>query len=121
MRKYFITMAVAASVVTFSAPSTAQYSQLNPRSHYGQNNYGQVRNLEVRIDAIQRQIERLVRRSVLSNHEARKLSSEARNIEHRLDRAARSGLNRWERSDINQRIYRLEQNVRREANDRNRR
>lgn len=120
MRQYLIPIAVAASVVAFAAPASAQYSQPNQRSQYGQNN-GQVRSLQVRIDAIQRQIERLDQRRVLSNREARQLRWEARDIEQRLHRAAQSGLNRWERSNIDQRIDRLEQRVRREANDRNRR
>lgn len=121
MRQYLIPIVVAASVVAFAAPASAQYAQPSQRSQYGQNNYGQVRSLQVRIDAIQRRIERLDQRRVLSNREARQLRWEARDIEQRLHRAARSGLNRWERSNIDQRIDRLEQRVRREANDRNRR
>ena len=80
-----------------------------------------MRSLQVRIDAVQRQIVRLDQRRVLSNREARDLRNEALQIEQRLNRASRSGLSRQERANIDQRIDRLEQRVRREANDRNRR
>ena len=122
MRNHLVSLAIAASLVGISAPAAAQYSQPNHRGQVGHNNnFGQVRSLQVRIDAVQRQIVRLDQRRVLSNREARDLRNEALQIEQRLNRASRSGLSRQERANIDQRIDRLEQRVRREANDRNRR
>ena len=122
MRNHLVSLAIAASLVGTSAPAAAQYSQQNHRGQVGHNNnFGQVRSLQVRIDAVQRQIVRLDQRRVLSNREAPDLRNEALQIEQRLNRASRSGLSRQERANIDQRIDRLEQRVRREANDRNRR
>ena len=121
MRNHLVSIAIAASLVGISAPAAAQRSQPDHRGQVGHNNFGQVRSLQVRIDAVQRQIVRLDQRRVLSNREARDLRNEALSIEQRLNRATRSGLSRQERANIDQRIDRLEQRVRREANDRNRR
>jgi TolA-binding protein len=121
MRKVLISLAVAASALAVVAPASAQYyPQQQPGYGYGNNNYGQVRRLQVRIDQIQRQIERLDQRRILSNREARDLRDESRSVERRLRDASRRGLNPREGYDIERRIARLEQHVRYEANDRNR-
>lgn len=121
MRKLLISFCAATTAAAVSVPATAQYAPSRQGSAYSQNNYAQVRNLRVRIDAIQRQIERLHRRNILSNREARELRAEARDVEDRLEIAARDRLNRTERYNIERRIARLEQRVQREANDRDRR
>ena len=74
----------------------------------GYNNYGQVRALQARIDALQNRI-RYMRRG--GNRRRRGLREEARNIEQRLRQASRNGLNPYEANDIQQRIARLEQRV----------
>jgi hypothetical protein len=119
MRRFLISVCAATSVVAFAAPASAQYA--TPRQGYAHNNYGQVRSLQVRIDAIQRQINRLDQRRILSNREARELRAESRELENRLRFASRNGLTRSERYSIERRIVRLEQRVQREANDRDRR
>ena len=119
MRKLLISICAASSAVAFAMPASAQYAPA--RQGYAQNNYGQMRNLQVRIDAIQRQINRLDQRRILSNREARELRAESREIENRLHYASRNRLTRTERYNIERRIVRLEQRVQREANDRDRR
>lgn len=125
MRKVLITLAAAASALAIAAPASAQvYGNLGPAygaPAYGYgygNNYGQVRNLQVRIDQIQRQIAVLDRRDVLSEREARRLREESRQVERQLRRAAAYGLNPYEARNIQVRIARLEQHVQREAWDR---
>ncbi|MCL6697927.1 hypothetical protein LZ496_03900 [Sphingomonas sp. NSE70-1] len=118
MRKFIISAALAASTLVAAAPAAAQgYPQGNA---YGYNNYGQVRRLDARIDNIQRQIDHLDRRNILSNREAGRLRNESRDVENRLHRVARNGFTNWERNDIENRIQRLEVRIQREARDGNR-
>jgi TolA-binding protein len=122
MRKFLISMAVATSALAVAAPASAQYAQ--PQG-YGQqgygynNNYGQVRVLQARINQIQRQIDQLDRRNILSDREAKRLRNESRDLERRLRGVGRNGLNFRERQNIEVRIARLELQVRREASDGN--
>ena len=126
MRKFLISAALMASTVAIAAPAAAQWAP--PAYGYGQpqgyaygyhNNYGQVRRLQVRIDHIQRQINRLDRRNILSEREAARLRYESRNLEQRLRYAAHNGLNGRERYQIERGIARLERHVYREARDGN--
>lgn len=118
MRKFIISAALAASTLVAAAPAAAQgYPQGNAYGY--NNNYGQVRRLDARIDAIQRQITNLDRRNILSNREAARLRDDSREVENRLHRVARNGLTGWERNDIENRIQRLEVRIQREARDGN--
>lgn len=122
MRKFLITAALAASTLAVAAPAAAQWGPTPyPQGNaYGyNNNYGQTRALQARIDQIQRQIYNLDRRNILSNREARSLRNESYSLERRLRNSARYGLNWNERRDIQIRIARLEQRVFREARDGN--
>jgi hypothetical protein len=130
MRTVLISLAAAASATAFAAPASAQvYGNLGVgfgvgapaygHGGYGYGDYGQVRSLQYRVDAIQQQINILDRRNVLSNREARRLRDQSRSVERRLYRAARYGLNPYEARDINYRVARLEQDVQRQAWDRN--
>jgi len=119
MRKFIISAALAASTLVAAAPAAAQWYPPQGNA-YGYNNYGQVRRLDARIDAIQRQINHLDRRNILSNREASRLRGESRGLENRLQRAARYGLNNREAYDIERGIQRLEVRIQREARDGNR-
>ncbi len=78
------------------------------------------RSLQVRIDNLQRQINHLDRRNILSEREANRLRNEFREIERQLRYSARNGLNPYEANAINRRIVRLEQRIAYEARDGNR-
>jgi len=119
MRTKLLTAAAALSVLGVTAPAAAQWA---PAPNYGyNNNYGQVRALQVRVDRAQHEIIQLDRRNILSNREARSLRNDARNIEYRLRRAGRNGLSYNESRDINTRLARLEQRIFSEARDWNNR
>jgi len=121
MRKFLISAALAASTLVAAAPAAAQYYPQQPQGYgYGNSNYGQVRRLQVRVDNLQRQINNLDRRNILSNREASNLRGESRDVERRLHNAARNGLSGWESNDIERRVYRLETRIQREARDGNR-
>lgn len=121
MRKVLISLAVAASALAVATPASAQYFPQPQGNAYGyNNNYGHVRQLQVRIDQIQRQITLLDRRNILSNREARRLREDSRQLERRLRLAARNGLHPAESQNIAVRIARLEQRLFRDARDGNR-
>ena len=121
MRKFLVSATLLASTVAIAAPAAAQWAPPQPQGYaYGyNNNYGQVRRLQVRIDQIQRQIVRLDRRNILSNREADRLRRESRNLEQRLRYVGRNGLSGREGYDIERRIQQLEYRVQREARDGN--
>ena len=121
MRNILITLAAAASALVVAAPASAQYFPQPQGNAYGyQGNWGQTRRLQTRIDQIQRQIERLDRRNILSEREARRLRQDARQLEHRLRYVRQGGLHPAERHDVELRLARLEQRLWRDARDGNR-
>ena len=124
MRKVLTSTAAAVSALAFAAPAAAQYYPAPPPQAYGNygyngygNNYGGVRNLQVRIDRLQQRISRFDSRDRITEREARRLRNESREIEQRLRRASRYGLNPQEYSSIDYRIRRLESRIYRDARD----
>ena len=118
MRTFLIAAATAASALAIAAPATAQYYPMPPRGYaYGYDNYGGVRSLQARLNHLERQIERLDHRDIISEREARHLREDARELERRIYRAARHGLNPMERRELEYRLQRLEQKLVRDAND----
>ncbi len=123
MRKVLISLAAAGAALGLAAPASAQVYRTQPYPGYGNGygyNYGQVRALHVRIDSIQRQIENLRDRRMISRNEANGLRSESRDLERRLFNRSRNGLNPNELRNVEYRIARLEQHVRHEVRDGNR-
>lgn len=121
MRKFLISAALAASTLVATAPAAAQWAPPQPQGYaYGYDSYGQARRLQVRIDQLQRQINHLDNRDILSEREASRLRTESRGLERRLRSASRNGLNGRERYDIERGIQRLEVRIQREARDGNR-
>jgi hypothetical protein len=120
MRKFVLSVAAAGTALALASPAAAQnyYPQSQP---YGYGNggygngyngyYGQVRALQARIDRVQWQIDRLGRYNGIRDGSSNRLRDESRNIERRLNKAARYGLSPYEARDINNRIARLEQRV----------
>ena len=123
MRTFLISAAAAVTALAVAAPAAAQWQQ--PQYGYGQgygytNNYGHVRSLQVRLNQIERQINRLDSRNVLSEREADRLRRQANQLERQIRYASRNGLNQWEFRDLQNRLAYLEQRVRYEARDGNR-
>ena len=122
MRTKLLTAAAALTALGISAPAAAQWAQ-QPGYGYGyghQNNYGQVRALDARTVRLQREIDRLDRRNVLSNREARQLRNTAQDIRNDLRRAARYGVNYREFARFERRLSDLQFGIQREARDGNR-
>jgi hypothetical protein len=129
MRKIVLSLAAAGAALVVASPAAAQYYPQpqpapyayghNAHNGYGQGNWGMVRSLQVRVDALQRQIERLDRRDRIGERSADRLRDEARRIERRLHQRARGGLDQREAGDLYHRVQRLEQRVQFALNDRN--
>ena len=120
MRKFLITAAVAAGAMTIAAPAAAQWAPAQPYGNaygYGQNTHGQFRSMQVRIDRLQREIRRLDQRNIITNREAARLMNDSRDLERRLVRSARNGLNFNEIRAVEVRLVRLEQRLVRDARD----
>ena len=120
MRKVMISAVLAASALTAAAPAAAQYYPAPPPPYghaYGYNNHGHIRSLQVRVDRLQRQIQRFDRRNIITNREARELRDDARDLERRLYRAARNGLSQREAYNIERRLQRIEWRLDRDARD----
>ena len=112
MRKFVLALVVAGSALAVAAPASAQYYPQPYGNAYGyNNNWGAVRSLQARIDNVERQIRVLDRRNVVRDDRADRLRDEANDIERRLHRVSRNGLNPREADQLNYRISRLEQRV----------
>src|SRR4051794_41766572 len=77
MRKIILSLAAAGAALVAASPAAAQYyPQPQPAPYayghngYGHGNWGMVRNLQVRIDNVQRQIARLDRRDRIGGRAA---------------------------------------------------
>jgi hypothetical protein len=131
MRKFVISLAAAGAALAIASPASAQYYQGQPQvvrgAPYG-NAYGyrgdfrNVRALQMRVNQIQRDLNRLVRVRAISPNEFRNRQDDARDIERRLRSDARDGrgLNGNEINGIERRIARLEQKIARDTRDGNR-
>ena len=115
MRKIVLSVAAAGAAVLAASPASAQYyPRPQPAAYgnaYGYNGYGMAQSLQVRIDNIQRQINRLDRRDRIGENSADRLRDEARDIERRLHRRSRGGLDNREAGEVAYRVQRLEQRV----------
>ena len=118
MRKFVISLAAAGSALALATPASAQYYPAPQGYGYGYGyGFGQIQALHVRIDGIQRQVENLRARGMITRNEANGLRNESRNLERSLFRNGRNGLSYNELRNVEYRIARLEQHVRHEVRD----
>lgn len=111
MRKYVLALVAAGSAIAVAAPASAQYYPQPRGNAYGYNNWGQVRALQARLHAVERQVRFLDRRDVVGERRSDRMREEVDRIEDRLRRASRNGLNPYEANGISARISRLEQRI----------
>lgn len=108
MRKILIS-AMLLSSVAISAPAAAQYRG-GGWGHQGA-------NIERQLDQIERQIDRLRDRRLISRHEAARLERQAEQIDRLHDRYRRNGLSAGEHRDLQMRIQNLRQRVQAERRE----
>jgi hypothetical protein len=123
MRKFVISLAAAGAALAIATPASAQYYQGRAPVAYGepygyQGNFGMVRELQQRLNNVERQINRLDRRDRIGDWSADRLRAEAANLHRRLYDRGRNGLDRREAGDIIVRLQRLEQRVQYAMNQR---
>ena len=121
MRKFLIPIVAGISVVAMAAPASAQYARPVDRYHRYDRVAFDGRALQVRVDRIREQIRNLQARRVLSYREGRSLERQAANLQGRVYRASRNGIQPGEARRLTDDIQRLEYRVRREASDLNNR
>ena len=135
MRKFLISVALVSTALT-AVPAMAQergrggYDQRDDRNDRGDhrgdwNRHGPsrqaVNELLRDLNRAESMIDRSVQRRIISRREAISLRSEARQIRVRLNFALRGGLSGREFGELRVRVNRLEQRVRYERRDRDRR
>jgi len=121
MRKFLIPIVAGVSVVAMAAPASAQYARPVDRYHRYDPRAFDGRGLQVRVDRIREQIRNLEARRILSFREGRSLERQAANLQGRVYRASRNGIQPGEARRLTDDIQRLEYRVRREASDFNNR
>jgi hypothetical protein len=126
MRKIFLSVAAAAATLSFAAPAAAQWAP--PVYNYSPYNYGRsynsfafARSMADRVQRIRNDIRVMDARRILSNREARNLDNQARNLQRRIFRASRNGIQPGEARNLENQIFNLQRRVAREANDWNNR
>jgi hypothetical protein len=120
MRKYLIPIVAGVSVLAMAAPASAQYAPRADRYHRYQPAFDG-RGLQVRVERVREQIRRLQARRIVSFREARSLERQAGNLQFRIARASRNGIQPGEARRLEDGIRRLEYRVQREATDFNNR
>ena len=126
MRKFLIPIAAAASTLAMAAPASAQWAP--PVYTYQPYSYGNAFSFHAFANAMQQRVERVRRdirvmqsRRILSWSEARSLDQQANNVQRRIYRASRNGIQRGEARRLERDIRNLEFRVQREATDWNNR
>jgi len=130
MRKVLISLAAAGTALAIASPAAAQYYPA--QQPYGYNGYGgnwlfdfgnqrYARMMQDRVQRVRTDIRQMGAQRVLSYGEVRSLDDQARNLQHRIYRASRNGVNRGEARNLDRSVRRLEERVVREAYDWNRR
>ncbi len=123
MRKFALSLAAVGAALLAASPASAQYYPRPQPAPYGNgygynNGFGMAQSLQVRLDAVERQINRLDRRDRIGGRSADRLRDDANDLERRLHRRARGGLDNREAGDISYRLQRLEQRVQLALNNR---
>jgi hypothetical protein len=112
MRKILICFAAAATAAAVATPAAADRGRYDNMA---------VRIYVSRVVELQAKINRLDKRDILSRREARRLRGEAAALRALVGIKSNNGLNNAERIEIDFRIARLEQEIRRESRDGDRR
>ena len=126
MRKFLIPIVAVASTLAFAAPASAQWAP--PAYNYQPYNYGNTfsfhafaSSMQQRVERIRNDIRMMQGRRILSFSEARNLDRQAENLQRRIYRASRNGIQRGEARSLENQIRNLEFRVSREARDWNNR
>lgn len=116
--KKFLIAAAGLSAIAAATPAAAQWSQPQGYGYgYNQSQNGLIRSYIVRADQLRQRIERLDGRDRISEREARRLRSDAAELQRRVRAYANNGLTWNERRDLDVRIARLQQRIQMDRRD----
>ena len=126
MRKFVLPIAAAASALAIAAPASAQWAP--PVYRYQPYNYGYgfryqafAQQMENRVQRVRNDIRVMQGRRILSYREGRNLEQQASNLQRRIYRASRNGIQPGEARRLENQLRNLEFRVQREATDWNNR
>jgi hypothetical protein len=124
MRKLLVSVALATATLA-AMPAAAQshssaWGQRAGWDHHGPDRRA-VAQLHREIAQVQNRIERSARRGIISPREAAALRRQASQLRFRLNQSGRNGLSGREFASLRIQVNRLEQNLRFERRDRDRR
>ena len=122
MRKLLIPIVAAASALAIAAPASAQWAP--PVYRYQPINYGYgfsyhafAQQMENRVQRVRNDIRVMEGRRILSWREGRSLEQQAANLQRRIYRSSRNGIQPGEARRLEAQIRNLEFRVQREATD----
>ena len=118
MRKLLVSVALATATLA-AVPAAAQHHN-SGWSHRGPDQRA-VFQLRQELGQVENRIERSARRGIISPREAFGLRRQASQVRFQLNRAGRNGLSGREFASLRVQVNRLEQRVRMERRDRDRR
>jgi hypothetical protein len=126
MLKYLIPIATAASALTIAAPASAQWAppvyRYQPYVYTNGFSYRAfAASMENRVQRMRNDIRVMQGRRILSYNEARNLDRQADNLQRRIYRASRNGIQPGEARRLETQIRNLEYRIQREATDWNNR
>ena len=126
MRKLLMSMIAAGSALSLAAPASAQW--VPPVYNYHPYNYDRgfsyhafAQSMEQRVQRVRNDIRMMQSQRILGWQEARSLQYQAANIQNRIWRASRNGIQPGEARRLENQIRNLEFRVQREATDWNNR
>lgn len=126
MKKLLMSLAIASTALTAAAPAAAQYRDrgydVRSERGYDDRDYRRGRDVEPQLHRLNQQISRAVQRGTISNGEARGLRAEVQNLWQVAARFHRTGgYDGREYAQLQRRIDRVEDRLRYERRDDNRR
>jgi hypothetical protein len=125
MRKFLIPIVAAVSAIVVATPASAQWAP--PVYRYQPYNYTTfqyrpfAQSMQTRVQRVRNDIRAMQVRHILSWREARSLEQQAANLQARIYRASRNGIQPREARRLENEIRNLEFRVQREATDWNNR
>lgn len=117
MRKLMIALG-ATTAALVAVPAAAKHGDDGrDRYGYGYQNQNLAQTIDRRIDRLGQRIQRAAQRNTISRNEERRLVEELRRIDYLNDRYRQNGLSQREAYDLQQRLERLQQQIREDRKD----
>ena len=122
MRKFLVPVIAGLSALSVAVPASAQWAppvyRYQPYNYgYGYNGFNFARSMESRVQRLRNDIRNMQERRILSWQEARNLDRQAHNLQRRIYRASRNGIQPGEARRVENQIRNLEYRISREAQD----